>query len=170
MLEQPYLRPHAKGLHRALNQVHTSSMVVRDVPGFRTTPALAPKSLICSAWQDAGAPQPTHDNDIALSTLDWSQLRRRQLPHSTKPEAPECLPINRIKSYSRCPQARQSMSTYIIDQAVQVDGGRLLCMHTDNVAADLDELIHPLLRLNNHTKMFKAVLRLLFSCSKAHCK
>lgn len=33
----------------AMTQQHTSSMVVRDVPGLSTTPAFTPRSLICSA-------------------------------------------------------------------------------------------------------------------------
>ena len=54
---------------------------------------------------------------------------------------------------------RQASSAYVVDQAVQVNGGGLLCVHADDVAAGLDEVGHPLLRLHNHPAMQEEILR-----------
>ena len=68
---------HVNALLRAFSQIHTSSIVVRDVPGFRTTPALAPRSLICSAWQDVQAPSSTHDANNTLSVLQLEEAQKK---------------------------------------------------------------------------------------------
>ena len=41
-------------------------------------------------------------------------------------------------------------NSHIVDQTVEMDGGRLLCVHTDDVTAGLDEVGYPLFGLHNH--------------------
>ena len=60
---------------------------------------------------------------------------------------------------------RQASSAYVVDQAVQVDGGGLLCVHADDVAAGLDEVGHPLLRLHNHPATQEDILHSATFCS-----
>ena len=50
---QSYMPSPSKAVRR--DGVHTSSMAVREVPGLRTTPALAPRSLICTSRHEAHA-------------------------------------------------------------------------------------------------------------------
>ena len=41
-------------------------------------------------------------------------------------------------------------ASHVVDQAVEMDGGRLLCVYTDDVTAGFDEVGDPLFGLHNH--------------------